>query len=723
MEAIIVLVISILAGIIAIPVISIFSYIRVGKIDKKVKILEEELARLKQTSQQNFAQNQLSNSINAQNLSHTQPTVNLNEIKSAELANSQDQLLKTQLTKTSQSENHSLTSQQQPDSSTREPAGINLSAEKNQPKFENQSTSIESIFSWFLKDWYLKLGAGLVLLAVVWFVTLAFMNNWIGPTGRIALGFVFGLVGMAFAQYWNVKNTTQATILHGLSAGIVLATMYAARNIYSMFTPELALFFLVVVVGTLGFSSALANLQSRAVLGVIMASIVPFLVNAQSGSVAGLLQYVLALSIVAGGLILWKKWEFLLITNLLIILFFAIPIGMHKIDLKLNIQENQDSLEQMLESRQRNLSNIQKARNTGYQLDYIELSDNGNYREPLVDYSADIQNLEKRISQLTADYEKDLTQIRVIYGLLTLLLLGVSTFLIYLEKRLSALQIILLSLVTAFSVFWTFALVPENWQSIVMLGMASLISALGLLVLRQFAKPEQLAFIWMLATALVGVAAVFELEGPVLAITGILLIASYVLGMSWLLKSSSSSKSLGFLHFLSTIFMIPYLFGDWHEPNEMWQSWLVIGAYMISLFLMTVFWKYVWEPGLSGEKYRWLSWYYLSLLVVGLIWYARFCDWLFPSNEALARGVVLITFAIMGIVYYLIGKIHRGPIMKGVGVVMVVGVTAWLLLVETGEMDLTARIITFAVVGLLFIAVALGERKLFAGLEKKLEDR
>ncbi|MFW5853608.1 MAG: hypothetical protein ACOCU8_03230 [Patescibacteria group bacterium] len=52
----------------------------------------------------------------------------------------------------------------------------------------------ERLFDWLKEGWMLKAGAVLLLAGFGWLTTYAFLNNWIGPAGRIALGFGAGFL-------------------------------------------------------------------------------------------------------------------------------------------------------------------------------------------------------------------------------------------------------------------------------------------------------------------------------------------------------------------------------------------------------------------------------------------------------------------------------------------------------------------------------------------------
>src|SRR3990167_3790055 len=83
--------------------------------------------------------------------------------------------------------------------------------------------------AWISENWLLKLGALLLLIGFGWLVTYAFLNNWIGPMGRIAFGLVAG-AGILALGYWRMRTfVTQGAVFVALGAAVILLTTYAAR--------------------------------------------------------------------------------------------------------------------------------------------------------------------------------------------------------------------------------------------------------------------------------------------------------------------------------------------------------------------------------------------------------------------------------------------------------------------------------------------------------------
>ena len=77
---------------------------------------------------------------------------------------------------------------------------------------QGPSTS-ERFIKWVREDWLLKLGAFLILIGFGWFATYAFLNNWVGPYGRIGLGIFAGVAILILGQ-WRFKETFKRLFLN-----------------------------------------------------------------------------------------------------------------------------------------------------------------------------------------------------------------------------------------------------------------------------------------------------------------------------------------------------------------------------------------------------------------------------------------------------------------------------------------------------------------------------
>jgi len=105
----------------------------------------------------------------------------------------------------------------------------------------------------------------------------------------------------------------------------------------------------------------------------------------------------------------------------------------------------------------------------------------------------------------------------------------------------------------------------------------------------------------------------------------------------------------------------------------------------------------------------------LLLVIVGavygllLIW--RTSDEIIPITY-LARAISLIIYTVIGLTSYVLAGLQNRSVLRKFGLGLLIAVIGRLLVVEIWSMELTGRIITFFLIGLLFIgSVLMGKTK------------
>lgn len=154
-------------------------------------------------------------------------------------------------------------------------------------------TAFELFAQWAKQDWLLKLGALLLIIAFGWLTTYAFMNNWIGPTGRIALGIGAGALFLLLG-FWRIqKFIHQGGVFLVLGSTVVLITLFAARTVYGFFTPTTALAVMFLSTAFVGLASVKYNNRALALGSLILASVAPLLTHSPEPNLVGLFSYLL----------------------------------------------------------------------------------------------------------------------------------------------------------------------------------------------------------------------------------------------------------------------------------------------------------------------------------------------------------------------------------------------------------------------------------------------
>lgn len=155
-----------------------------------------------------------------------------------------------------------------------------------------EPTLSEKFIEWLKENWLLKLGALLLLIGFGWFATYAFLNNWIGPMGRIALGVIAGTLFLFFG-WWRIKKyLQQGGIFLVLGSTTILLTLFAAREVYNFFTPATVLIVMFLSTAFVATASVKYSSRSLALASLILAGVAPLFTNSPSNPV-GLFSYLL----------------------------------------------------------------------------------------------------------------------------------------------------------------------------------------------------------------------------------------------------------------------------------------------------------------------------------------------------------------------------------------------------------------------------------------------
>lgn len=190
-----------------------------------------------------------------------------------------------------------------------------------------RGTSLGDAFvSWVKEDWLLKLGAFIVLLGFGWFVSYAFAQNWIGPLGRVTLGIVLGISILGYG--WSRMHTyaRQGSVFLGLGATVVLISAFSSAHVYTLVSGQVALIIMFLTCAFLALASVRFEVQSLAVVGVIIASIAPstLLLNA-TPSYTELFAYLFAVVLGTVWIVSITGWRNLTAVSLVMFFIYSIP--------------------------------------------------------------------------------------------------------------------------------------------------------------------------------------------------------------------------------------------------------------------------------------------------------------------------------------------------------------------------------------------------------------
>lgn len=151
-----------------------------------------------------------------------------------------------------------------------------------------------------------RLGIGAVLVGVAFFLKYAFDNNWVGPTGRVMIGVLFGLAFIGLGQYLRHKYLKYSDLLIGGGAGILYLSFYAAHAFYGLMSPTVAGFMMFAVTALIFAMSIVNATMTLSVVGIVGAFVTPALVGSSSGY--NILFYLVIINFGVLAISNFKKW-------------------------------------------------------------------------------------------------------------------------------------------------------------------------------------------------------------------------------------------------------------------------------------------------------------------------------------------------------------------------------------------------------------------------------
>jgi uncharacterized membrane protein len=189
--------------------------------------------------------------------------------------------------------------------------------EPPKPGFFERNPDLEKFIGENLAN---KIGIGILVIGIGFFVKYAIDQNWIHEIGRVMIGVVCGGALLGLAHYLRNKFNAFSSVLVGGGIAVLYLTITIAFQEYQIFNQTSAF---IIMVGITGFTIALSlgyNRIELAVLAILGGFGSPLMVSTGGGNFIVLFTYILILNI--GMLILayYKKW------NLVNIICYAFTI-------------------------------------------------------------------------------------------------------------------------------------------------------------------------------------------------------------------------------------------------------------------------------------------------------------------------------------------------------------------------------------------------------------
>lgn len=514
------------------------------------------------------------------------------------------------------------------------PAGPSLTM--NQVPVAPRQDKLMDFIEWLKEDWLLKLGAVLLLIAFGWFVSYAFINNWIGPMGRIALGLLAGTL-LLVGGWWRMnKFANQGGSIMVVGSTVILLTTFAAREIYGYFTPTTALLIMFATTALVALASVRFNTKSLALASLILAGSAPLLTSAPANEYVSWFIYLLVVVAGAIWIITLKNWRDLTAVALLIVTLYSAPhwAGLLTPDLNILLALSFAFAALFFLTNTIGIVNMKSPREKELVPDLITAAGNG-----------------------------------------------------------------------LFLLAWILTAGPEEWQSLLIAGWMIIFALGAYLVYRVSDRHEPFYVYAAVSIAMLAAATAVELDGPMLTLAYIVESALIPIVAYLVLWDLRVAQRLLFL------LVGPMILSVTSITSRAWRTQVIHDDFFVLLLLTAVlighglfFWwreqeEHPTEEAKAGP----------ILLVIGSI-YAYMLWWLVTHaaflNDDMAVLASLVVYTVIGIASYVYGGVNNSRVLRIYGGILLGFVVGRLLLIDVWRLELTWRIIVFAVIGVLLMSTA-----------------
>jgi len=179
-----------------------------------------------------------------------------------------------------------------------------------------------------------KIGIGVLVLGIGFFVKYAIDRDWIPEIGRVLIGILCGGILIGVAHRLRKTFTAFSSVLVGGGIAVLYLTIALAFHEYGIFNQTAAFILMVVITGFAVVLSLAYNRIELAVLSILGGFASPFMVSTGEGNYVVLFIYVMILDVGMLVLAYYKKWNLVnIVSYAFTILLFGVWLGAKYIDL------------------------------------------------------------------------------------------------------------------------------------------------------------------------------------------------------------------------------------------------------------------------------------------------------------------------------------------------------------------------------------------------------
>ena len=169
-----------------------------------------------------------------------------------------------------------------------------------------------------------KIGIGILVLGIAYFVRYAIDKNWISEIGRVAIGILSGGLLTFLAHKIRKSYTAFSSVLVGGAMAIFYYSISIGFHDYQLFSQPVAFALMVLITGFSVLLSISYDRKELAILGLIGAFSTPLMVSNGEGNYQVLFSYLAIVNVGMLVLAYFKKWN---VVNILSFAFTVMLFG------------------------------------------------------------------------------------------------------------------------------------------------------------------------------------------------------------------------------------------------------------------------------------------------------------------------------------------------------------------------------------------------------------
>jgi uncharacterized membrane protein len=196
----------------------------------------------------------------------------------------------------------------QPESTSREPAAVGQMEKIPARKPKRDYFAFEIHVG---QKWLLIVGILTMVFGVGYFLKYSFEQGWVGPEGRVAMAYLWGIVFLVVGDRFRKSFERFGLSLIGGGIAVLYFSAFAAFQIYHLFG-QTASFSIMVMITVLACVLAIRyDTKWLAVLGLIGGFLTPVLLTTGQDNQIALMTYMTILNFGLLGIAFYKKWDLL----------------------------------------------------------------------------------------------------------------------------------------------------------------------------------------------------------------------------------------------------------------------------------------------------------------------------------------------------------------------------------------------------------------------------